>query len=396
MAVNTKSEMQQYVLGLPTPDFPQFVFGNGFVSMAGEKAKELGMTRAMLVTDKGVMGAGLHTPVLESLHAAGIETVLFDGVLPDPPDTVVDAGGRMAAAEHVDGLVALGGGSSMDTAKGINVLMNNPGEEIRAYFVPNMPGPNYLPFLTIPTTAGTGAECTGSGVITDSKTKQKMAITAKPADFAIIDPQLYAGMPVKPSIYCAYDALAHTMDAIIAKFKEPFTRALAEKAVGLIASSLPKMIENPQDLDARGDLAFAATLGGVTLCGVGCHLSHAIGHSLGAVLHIPHGLGCGVAMPQLVELFAQILPEETRAFGKCMGFDIAPDAAGTELGTAMKRQMLGFMKATGLPSLKEQGFTLEQVLGTTPLMVTDITRVYWPVELTEDDFKQVMRDAYDQ
>ena len=135
--------------GITSPTITPFMFGNGCRSMLGAKAKELGMTKAMIVTDKVIAGTGILDAIYASLNAAGVPYILYDGVVPDPTDTCVDEGGKLALSEGVDGIIAVGGGSSMDTGKCINVLLNNP-LPIRQHFVPAIPTPVTHPMITVP------------------------------------------------------------------------------------------------------------------------------------------------------------------------------------------------------------------------------------------------------
>lgn len=386
------------MIGITSPTITPFMFSNGCRKVVGTKARELGITKAMVVTDKNILATGLLEPIFDSLKGAGLPYVLYDGVVPDPTDTCIDEGGKIALEENVDGIIAIGGGSSMDTGKCINLLLNNP-PPISQYFVPAMPNKSNHPLITIPTTAGSGAECTSGAIITNTQGHVKVPVALCPVSYIFVDPELYVGLPVKPSVYCGFDALTHALDLMTSKTGEELTCVLAEKSVSLIAEYLPKVFADPNDMEARSYMAFAATLSGECLNTDynGTHYTHSIGHSLGAALHIQHGLACGVAVPQILERLADISPVTTRKFCDCMGFNIDRSLKNAAYGRQAKACMQNFMKSVGIPNLKEQGYTLEQVLAVIPMMLTDIITVFgWPAQLDASDFEDILTEAYDQ
>lgn len=384
--------------GITSPTITPFMFGTGCRGMLGAKAKELGMTKAMIVTDKVIAGTGILDAIYAGLDAAGVPYLLYDGVVPDPTDTCVDEGGKLALAEGVDGIIAVGGGSSMDTGKCINVLLNNP-MPISRHFVPAIPEPVTHPMITVPTTAGSGAECTAGAIITNTVTQVKVPVARCGVTYVFVDPEVYVGMPLKPSVYCAFDALTHAMDLMTSSTCEELTRVLTEKATMLIAEYLPKLVEDTTNLEVRSQLALAATLAGECLNTDfnGTHYSHSIGHSLGAKLHMQHGLACAVAVPQVLERLAEITPVPMRRFCDCMGFNLDPILSNRQYGKQAKAAMQAFMKKVGMSNLKELGYDLNQILEAVPMMLTDIITVFkWPAQLDYEDFVDMLTEAYDQ
>lgn len=386
------------MLGITSPTITPFMFGNGCRSMIGGKAKELGMTKAMIVTDKVIAGTGILDAIYGSLDAAGVPYILYDGVVPDPTDTCVDEGGRLALSEGIDGIIAVGGGSSMDTGKCINVLLNNP-LPISQHFVPAIPQPVNHPMITVPTTAGSGAECTAGAIITNTALQVKVPVARCGVSYVFVDPEVYVGLPLKPSVYCAFDALTHAMDLMTSNTCEEMTTVLTEKATSLIAEYLPKLVEDTTNLEVRAKLALAATLAGECLNTDfnGTHYSHSVGHSLGAKLHMQHGLACAVAVPQILERLVDITPVPARRFCDCMGFGLDASLSNHEYGKRAKASMQAFMKSVGIPNMKELGYSLEQILEAVPLMLTDIITVFtWPAQLDYDDFVDMLTEAYEQ
>ncbi len=382
---------------METPVFPRFYVGADARMRVGEKAKELGIRKALIVTDKAIVNLGILEPVIESLKASDINYAIFDECLPDPPDWSVDNAGAMYHAENCDGVIGIGGGSSMDSAKGVCCLAVNPSP-IRNYFGPEAAPESFdfPPLITIPTTSGTGAELTNTGVMLDTVENFKGGINFVMPTFAFIDPSVTLNMPLTPSMHCAFDALAHVMESVICVVKEPMAEAMAEKAVRILGEYIPKLKENPNDMETREKLAFAATCGGVAMnAGMG-GLTHAVGHALGAILKVVHGESCAVAMPQLLQLYANWLPEETRAFGKYMGFEVDDNASDDEIGLSLKKQMQEFLKANGIRTLKQMGFTKEQCYECIPNMVKDYTNTLGALYLSEEQFKEIIDDCYEQ
>ncbi len=373
--------------------------GQGSAALVGEKAKELGMTKVMLVCDKGVRGAGVVDPIVENLKAAGLGVVIYDGVLPDPPDTVVTEAVELAGREKVDGFVAVGGGSSMDTAKAANVV-HKYGGNINDYFYWHQKG---YPLIALPTTAGTGSETTYGAVISNSVTHKKGGVFGKAAyvDLAIVDPLLYVGVPMFSSVAGAFDAYTHAVEAIIHHKPEPIAEAYAEKALRLIHRALPKLVKDLKDIKAREDMALAATLAGAAINTCMCHHSHAIGHSLGSVFHLPHGACCAVGFKDLLKIYAEWLPERTRVAAAAMGLDLPENISNKELGDKISAHFLAFAKSVGLPNLKEMlekvGAPKEKLDEAIKMMPEDVAALSMvKVFDLRDKYGEITRNAFDE
>lgn len=227
----------------------------------------------------------------------------------------------------------------------------------------------------------------------------KVPVARCGVSYVFVDPEVYVGLPLKPSVYCAFDALTHAMDLMTSNTCEEMTTVLTEKATSLIAEYLPKLVEDTTNLEVRAKLALAATLAGECLNTDfnGTHYSHSVGHSLGAKLHMQDGLACAVAVPQILERLVDITPVPARRFCDCMGFGLDASLSNHEYGKQAKASMQAFMKAVGIPNMKELGYSLEQILEAVPLMLTDIITVFtWPAQLDYDDFVDMLTEAYEQ
>jgi alcohol dehydrogenase len=240
------------------------LFGEGTSLQTGERLKALGCKKVLAVYDKGVKQAGITEKIIESIKEQGIEVAVFDGVKADPPDTMIDEGAEVGRKAGVDGVVGIGGGSTMDTAKTINLLLNNPGK-VQDYMGTGKelkPGKN---LILLPTTSGTGSEVTMFAVITDTADENKKKGLAGPlvrANLAIVDPVLTAGMPPSITADTGMDAYAHAVEAIMGNNRNPMSDLLGEQAISLVMRYLPKAVKNGKDMEARTQMSYAAMLAG--------------------------------------------------------------------------------------------------------------------------------------
>lgn len=371
--------------------FTKLKFGEGAARQTGSEAKKLGITKAMVVCDAGIKNAGGVDPVLQSLKEAGIPTVLFDKVQADPPDVMVNEGGMLARSEKIDGIVAVGGGSSMDTAKAINILVTNE-PPINQYFAYDAPA-GVLPLIAIPTTAGTGSEVTRGGMVTDTVSHTKNFIPGY-ATAAIVDPLLHLSMPPAPSVYCAFDAYCHSLESIVTDYTDPISTMYAKESIRLIHRSLRKVLNDGSNVEARGELALAATLAGYAVNRASCHLTHAIGHSIGASLHMPHGLACALCLPQLMERYSFWMPDQMKIVAEAMGIQVEDDVTSQELAEKTSREVLKLMKDSKLPTLEAMGYSLDEIYKIIPMIMKDSAFAFAPKQATENDIKEFLTKAY--
>ncbi|MDR1487007.1 MAG: iron-containing alcohol dehydrogenase [Deltaproteobacteria bacterium] len=305
--------------------FAPVIMGPGAVSVLEAKAKELAIKKAILVYDKGIEAAGITEKIRKPLVAAGVTLVEYNGVVPDPTDVTIDAAAKLARDNDVDAVIGVGGGSTMDTCKGVNLLMGNPGN-IADYFIkpPVFPASKIgKKLILLPTTAGTGSECTISAVITDTANKRKAA-TRSPshlATLAIIDPDLSSGMPPRLTASTGMDALAHAVESItiLPSRWNVISEIFAIKAIQDLVKYLPIAVHDGKNLEAREKCAIASMLAGSAFANTLVHLGHAFGHSIGARLHMPHGECCGVTLAHAIDYVADAVPEKVKLVGETMG-----------------------------------------------------------------------------
>ena len=289
--------MNRYEFALPTSIY----FGEGIVSETGKKAKELGAGKVMLVADKGVIAAGLTAPVEASLKREGIPYVVYDQIVPNPRDFHCEEGYRLASEEAVDTLVAVGGGSSMDTAKVIGTLLAN-GKKVQDWCGFRLLEHEITPLIAIPTTAGTGSEVTPFAVVTDSKTHVKLNIfdPKAAAKVAIIDPSVLLNLPSHIMAATGIDAMTHAVEAYTCKVATPHTDAYALYAIGMIARNLRRAVASP-DMESCTGMMIGSTIAGIAFGYSDVAGVHCMAEALGGRYDTPHGVANAVLLPTVTE-----------------------------------------------------------------------------------------------
>ncbi|MGI6328383.1 MAG: iron-containing alcohol dehydrogenase [Dethiobacteria bacterium] len=372
------------------------LFGAGASLRTGLKLKEMGVMKVFCVHDKGIKDAGIADIILSNLKAAGLEVIVFDGVMADPPDTVINEAAAMANKQQVDGVVGIGGGSAMDTAKGVNVLLTNP-PPINQYYVGSgaviKPG---KPLVLLPTTAGTGSEMTAISVVSDtaSRTKKGVIGPAAIATLAIVDPELMLGLPPHITASTGMDAFSHAAEALTSGGMNPMSDTLAEKAISLITENLLKAVNNGSDLTARTNMSFAALLAGIAFNDALTHWGHALAHTIGAYYHIPHGVGCAVALPGVIEYVADAVPEKVEQIAKAMGISLSKDLSPEELGNEVAGAIRRLNREAGIPGLKDfniEESSLEQIVGN---VLADDCAMFGPKRASAKQILSMLKRAY--
>jgi len=277
------------------------VFGPGVVTRAGQLARDLGFRRTLVVADPGIREAGHTGRVLESLAAAGIEPLLFAAFGINPDSAMVAAGAAFAAPLTVDSIIGLGGGSSLDCAKGINFVLRNGGSiaDYRGYGKVTTP---LLPMIGIPTTAGTGSEAQSYAVIADASTHMKIACGDPSAAvrLAILDPELTLSAPPQVTAMAGYDAIAHAVESAVTAKRTPLSDTFAHQAWRLLCDAFERVMLHPADLEARSAMMLGAHFAGMAIEQSMLGAAHACANPLTARYDIPHGLALALVLPQVV------------------------------------------------------------------------------------------------
>lgn len=300
---------------------PRLVFGRGCVARVGELARTLDCKKVLLVTDAGIVKAGHAARVEQSLRAAGFAVTLFSEVHENPTTRDVEACLAVARAAQVDCIVGLGGGSSMDTAKGTNFLLTNGGR-MQDYWGVGKATKPMLPLIAIPTTAGTGSEMQCAALIADEVTHQKMACLDPKvlARIAILDPELTLSQPQRVAACTGIDAVAHAVETAVTKKRSPESLAFSHEAFRLCSEALSRVLTEPADLSARARMQLGAAFAGAAIERSMLGAAHAAANPLTAHFGVVHGQAVGIMLPAVVRFNA--LDDSTRAAYEGMGLPV--------------------------------------------------------------------------
>ena len=273
--------------------------GSGSSLRLHEQCARLGVGRPLLVTDPGLVEIGLVEPVLAALAANGIEVALYDQVREDPPESVVLEAVDLARSSGVDGVIAVGGGSSMDVAKVAAVLLGGTQQLADIYGVDQVTGKR-LPLVLVPTTAGTGSEVTPVAVITTGETtKAGVSSPVLLPDAAVLDADLTLGLPPRVTAMTGIDAMVHAIEAYTSKHKKnPLSDNLARQALGLLAGNIRTAVHEGDNREARANMLLGAMLAGQAFANAPVAAVHALAYPLGGHYHIPHGLSNSLVLPR--------------------------------------------------------------------------------------------------
>lgn len=391
------------VFNAPNP----ILFGSGSVKAIGQKLKGFGCTKVMVVTDPGINSTGIPAKICDYIKEAGLGVVLFADVQADPPEWSVEAAAKIATDEGVDGVVGLGGGSSMDTAKGVKLLLKNP-PPLKQYFgrtgVVTKPS---VPLIVVPTTAGTGSECTPGGTITNTELgiKTNIAGVGCQVSLGIVDPELTVGLPKSVTVSTGLDALCHCFESYTSAMANSLSTVLGREGIRLVGKYIVTAAEDPTNMEAREGMMFAATLGGMAMSGPFCHLCHDIGRSLGAKFHVPHGHGCAMTLPQVLQVIAPVKTEQVIYITECLGGVIPEGATAEEVGQIAFETANKLLKRLGLPNMAEFGLDREEVLAKVPdevVMQVEMEIKGFggiappPVPVTKELVAEICARAYDE
>jgi alcohol dehydrogenase class IV len=307
---------------------PRIMYSPGLRSEVGYEMAQLGGKRAVIFTDKGLVAAGIAEMVAEEVRKSDIELVgIFDSIVQDARIDLINEGAAFYRKCGADCMIAVGGGSVMDTAKAINIMIGGGNDDFQplADQAGLWEGAKQLPpHIAFPTTAGTGCEVTNAMVVLDTKIHTKIAVTHPycNADLAMLDPELTVKLPAKITAFTGMDALTHAIEGSTSTGAEPVSDALGLHAIRLIFKYLPIAVKNPEDITARGHMLIASTLAGMCFGNTMCGAVHATAHSLGALYGIPHGLANAIMLPVVMDFNVKDAAERYMMIADAMGLDV--------------------------------------------------------------------------
>jgi alcohol dehydrogenase len=328
------------------------VFGDGSLSRLGELATALGFTRTLVVADQGIVTVGLVDRAKALLEAAGVAVSTFHAFDANPDSNMVEAGRAHAAANGVDSLVALGGGSSLDCAKGINFVLSNGGT-MRDYWGHAKATKPMLSSIGIPTTAGTGSDAQSYAIISDPETHVKMACGDDGAAFrvAILDPSLTVTQPRPLTAIVGYDALSHAVESYVTAKRTSISEVFAREAWRLLEANYERVLAEPADIDARGAMLLGSHEAGIAIEQSMLGATHACANPLTARYGTTHGVAISVMLPHVVRFNAAEVGERYADLLR-----IAGQAPGSDPGERMAERLDQLARVGGLPrTLSELG-----------------------------------------
>lgn len=375
----------------------RIVFGPGSSAKVGELARSLGGTRVLLVTDKGIVAAGHAGKVKSYLEAAGLNVAMFTGAEENPTTRCVARALEAAQTNRVDFIVGLGGGSSMDTAKGCNFLYTNGGE-MKDYWGHGKATKPMLPLIAIPTTAGTGSECQCYALIADENSHLKMACgdPKAAARVAILDPALTISQTRRVTACTGIDALTHAVETAVTKKRNPLSAMYSHEAFKLCVTNFPTVLNEPENLEARGQMLLAAAFAGTAIENSMLGAAHSLANPLTAHFNIVHGEAVGIMLPHVIRFNAQD-PAAKRLYAElASGPEIACVSEGLDQAVeALIARIESLLNTANMaPSLRHLNVD-PQLL---PTLATEAaaqwTAKFNPVEVTAADLQSLYQKAF--
>jgi choline dehydrogenase len=370
----------------------RLVHGPGSLARLPETLRELGITRPLLVTDPGVVAAG----IAERAQALMENAVVFEEVRPNPDIELVDRGAELYRAEGCDGLVGVGGGSSLDTAKSIGVVAVHGGSILDYEYGSTPLTRRVPPLVAVPTTAGTGSEVTLWAVITDHERKIKFNVGGTPLigpHVALVDPELMLGLPPAVTAATGMDALSHAIECYTCDYHQPFNDAVALHAIELVGRWLRRAVEDGSDLEARTHMAHAATLGGMAYGTESAGAAHAMSQSAGGVHDCPHGALTARVLGPVCEFNAPADPERYARIAQGLGVDTS-GLHPLEAGMAGVEEVYRLTDDVGIPSMEELGFSEDEIPMLARIAFEDPQTIGNPREVTVADYEEIYRNAF--
>ncbi|GFP74864.1 lactaldehyde reductase [Clostridium fungisolvens] len=373
-------------------------FGQGSISVIGEEAKNRQFKKAFVVTDKDLLKFNVAQKVTRVLEEASVPYVIYDNVKPNPTIENVLTGVKAYAESGADFILAIGGGSSIDTAKGIGIVTNNPEfSDVKSLEGVAATKNKSVPIIAVPTTAGTAAEVTINYVITDEEAVKKM-VCVDPKDIpvlAVIDPEMMTSMPKGLTAATGMDALTHAIEGYTTKGAWVMTDMFELKAIELIANNLPKAVENGNDVEARDGMATAQYIAGMGFSNVGLGIVHSMAHQLGAVYDTPHGVANALLLPYVMEYNAPATGEKYREIARQMGVENVDSMTQEEYRRAAVDAVVTLSKSIGIPQkLAEIGAKEEDLEKLAKMAYADVCTPGNPRDTNVEEILELYKKAF--
>jgi len=383
--------LKDFSVSLPT----RIDYGMGVSKHVADEVLLCQARKVLVMTDRGVMQAGLVSPIVELLHRRQIPFVLFDDVEANPRAETVDRAALMASEQGIDVIVAIGGGSSLDAAKGVSAVVSHGGS-IRDYEGFEKIRPPVTPVIAIPTTAGTGSEITNRAVITDTTKKVKITV-GKPhvaPRVALVDPELTFTLPPDITAATGMDALTHAIEAYTTRCANPFSDALALYAIELVSNYLSRAVNRDHDPEARAGMMLASLLAGISFGNSSVAGVHSMAEALGGMFDVPHGTANAMLLPYVMAYNLPAVPERTARIGWTMGVDTEEFSDVHEAASQAVVVIYDLARRLNIPALKKSGIGWEDLEALAALAYQNTGTPDNAREVGQGDFLELFKKAF--
>lgn len=364
------------------------VFGGGTLSRAGEIAKSLGGRRALVVSDPGIVAAGYPALAVRVLEEAGLSAAIFSGVEENPTSVHVEEGVAFAKQHGIDLIIGLGGGSSMDCAKGINFLLTNGGR-MQDYWGGGKAAKAMLPLIAIPTTAGTGSEAQSFALISDPETHQKMACgdPKAAAAVAILDPAITISQPADVTAVTGIDAIGHALETWVTSKRNPISRLYSQRAWQLLSESFPRVLEEPSNEHARAGMLLGANFAGTAIENSMLGIAHSCANPLTAHHQVVHGAAVGMLLPAVIRFNIACAGE--------LYEELCPSGEGAEPGEELVRLVDGMIEKAAIPRrLSDYGIAEDELPKLAEEASSQWTAQFNPRPVSAEDCLKIYQQVY--
>lgn len=372
------------------------IYENESIKQIGNVVSLIKAKKPFIVCGKGVTNAGILKKVTDILDKNNIDYYIFDGVLSDPPIDIVETAAQLCKDNNCDCTIAVGGGSSMDTGKAVNMLRFNEGPLMRFtdFSTPMNPSPG---LILIPTTSGTGSELSDGMVITsEDGTKCPILAPNAMADYAIIDPTLMTSMPTNLTIATGLDTFAHVVESYTSKVTNDMIGFFTEKAIDEVIRWLPVAVQDGSNLEARGHMAISCCVGGWMLGYGHTHAGHSFGHTIGAMFHVPHGVACAFALPYVLEFNAVAMPKQVKYIGEKLGAKFNGKETPDKIGEITRDAALNFIyDIVGLQSPKLFNYDESRLEELAEAVAKEMFQMFQPRKMTKEDALKILKSIYE-
>ncbi len=374
--------MKDFKFGLPT----ELEYGVGKIDLLGKKLEDF--ENCLVITDKGIEETGILDEVKSKL--GGLDIKIYSDIESNPKDFHVEMGAKIARDFDPDVIIALGGGSPIDCAKGVGILLSEEDSDIRNYYGSDTVRREILPFIAIPTTAGTGSEVTFSSVITDSDSGVKKSIRSPfiAPNISILDPKLTTSLPEDLTAYSGMDAFTHAIEAYTAKTANPLSNSLALYSMELILKNIEKAVEKPYDLETRGATLVGSTIAGIAFNNSDVASVHCMAESLGGKYDAPHGLCNSIILPYVMDYNRKYCTDKYAKVADLMDIEFEDSDSGAKRSVEEIKKLNQKLE---IPSLYKIGFKERDIEYLAEMSAENLSNESNPRPMGKEDYETLFK-----